>query len=59
MGSIEDDGKGFDAAQALDVEGGRVDWGLVGVRERIEALGAPLPSSRRPRATPRSCGGCH
>jgi signal transduction histidine kinase len=48
VASIEDDGVGFDAAQALDLEAGRVNWGLVGMRERIEATGGSFEIESRP-----------
>ena len=35
---IEDDGRGFDAAQASGA-GDRPHWGLIGIRERAELLG--------------------
>ncbi|WP_157266943.1 ATP-binding protein [Azohydromonas aeria] len=48
VASVEDDGVGFDAARALDVEAGQVNWGLVGMRERIEALGGSFEIESRP-----------
>ncbi|WP_051242957.1 PAS domain-containing protein [Azohydromonas australica] len=38
-GCIEDDGVGFEAADTAAPAAGRTHWGLVSMRERIEALG--------------------
>lgn len=39
VGVIEDDGVGFDAAEAMTPAAGRSHWGLLGMQERVEALG--------------------
>ena len=42
VGSIEDDGVGFDATDAMAPGTGSTHWGLLGMQERIEALGGSL-----------------
>ncbi len=37
--SIQDDGRGFDVAQAMSQEGGRSAWGLLGIHERASLVG--------------------
>ena len=37
--SIQDDGRGFDVAQALAGEDGRAAWGLLGIQERASLVG--------------------
>lgn len=44
--SVEDDGTGFKAAPELSALGGH--WGLLGMRERIEALGGAFTVSSEP-----------
>jgi PAS domain S-box-containing protein len=39
VASVEDDGAGFDHAEAQPLEQGRPSWGLLGMKERIEVLG--------------------
>ncbi|WP_157266946.1 ATP-binding protein [Azohydromonas aeria] len=39
VGSIEDDGVGFDAGNIGTPSVGRAQWGLLGMRERMEAPG--------------------
>jgi signal transduction histidine kinase len=47
--SIEDDGTGFDAEQPVESDGGKhPSWGLLGMRERIEALGGTFAIESRP-----------
>jgi signal transduction histidine kinase len=45
--SIEDDGVGFEAADAPAPMATRTRWGLVGMRERIEALGGTFAIESR------------
>jgi PAS domain S-box-containing protein len=48
MGSIEDDGVGFETADAPAApKASRTHWGLVGMRERIEALGGTFAIESR------------
>ena len=37
--TIEDDGRGFDVDQVLDIHGDRRAWGLLGVQERVALVG--------------------
>jgi PAS domain S-box-containing protein len=48
VASVEDDGVGFDAEQAAPADGSRPSWGLLGMRERIEALGGTFAIESRP-----------
>jgi signal transduction histidine kinase len=54
---VQQDAYGFDAVQALDLAAGRVNWGLVGMQERIEALGGTFaiesPAGRGTTVLPR------
>ncbi|WP_157268700.1 PAS domain-containing protein [Azohydromonas aeria] len=47
-GSVEDDGVGFDAAEATAGAAGRSRWGLLGMQERIEALGGSFAIDSQP-----------
>lgn len=46
--TVEDDGVGFDPADFLAGNTGRLHWGLVGMRERVEALGGTFAIESRP-----------
>ncbi|WP_169516973.1 chemotaxis protein CheB [Azohydromonas australica] len=48
VGSIEDDGVGFDATDATTPVAGRSNWGLLGMQERIEALGGTFAIDSQP-----------
>ncbi|WP_157271808.1 PAS domain-containing protein [Azohydromonas aeria] len=48
VGSVEDDGVGFDAAQAAAPSAGRSHWGLLGMQERMGALGGRLDIESQP-----------
>jgi signal transduction histidine kinase len=48
VGSIEDDGVGFNAAEAMTPAAGRTNWGLLGMQERIEALGGSFAIDSQP-----------
>jgi signal transduction histidine kinase len=48
IGSVEDDGQGFDPADHAASAAGRSHWGLLGMRERIEALGGSFAVESRP-----------
>ena len=48
MASIEDDGVGFDIEPAEPAGGNRPSWGLLGMRERIEALGGNFDIESHP-----------
>jgi signal transduction histidine kinase len=48
VATIEDDGIGFDAADATTPAPSRVNWGLLGMRERIEALGGSFAIESHP-----------
>jgi signal transduction histidine kinase len=48
VGSIEDDGVGFDAIDAMTPVAGRSNWGLLGMQERIEALGGTFAIDSQP-----------
>jgi PAS domain S-box-containing protein len=50
VGTIEDDGIGFDAADATIPAPSRVNWGLMGMQERIEALGGSFAIESHPGA---------
>jgi PAS domain S-box-containing protein len=47
VASVEDNGVGFDAEQVAAVDGSRPSWGLLGMRERIEALGGTFAIESR------------
>ena len=47
IASVEDDGVGFEPEQAEPVEGSRPSWGLLSMRERIEALGGTFAIESR------------
>jgi signal transduction histidine kinase len=46
-GSIEDNGVGFETSDTAALTAGRTHWGLVSMRERIEALGGTLAIESR------------
>jgi PAS domain S-box-containing protein len=49
VGSVEDDGVGFDAgAEAMASASGRHHWGLLGMRERAQALGGSFAVESQP-----------
>ncbi|WP_157264421.1 ATP-binding protein [Azohydromonas aeria] len=48
VGSVEDDGVGFDATDATVPAPNRVNWGLLGMQERIEALGGSFAVESQP-----------
>ena len=48
VGSVEDDGVGFDATDATTSTAGRSNWGLLGMQERIEALGGTFAIDSQP-----------
>jgi len=48
VGSIEDDGVGFDATDATSPAAGRSNWGLLGMQERVEALGGTFAIDSQP-----------
>ncbi|MDZ5461098.1 ATP-binding protein [Azohydromonas lata] len=50
VGTIEDDGLGFDTADAMTPAAGRTHWGLLGMQERIEAMGGTFSIESRPGA---------
>ncbi len=50
VASIEDDGIGFDAADAMVPAPSRIHWGLLGMQERIEALGGSFAIESTPGA---------
>ena len=47
---IEDDGRGFDAASALQTSNGRGRLGLVGIQERLALAGGSLSVESTPGA---------
>jgi signal transduction histidine kinase len=47
-GSVEDDGQGFSTAGPAALAGGGAHWGLLGMRERIEALGGSFTIESQP-----------
>jgi signal transduction histidine kinase len=47
VASVEDDGVGFDPELAEPVDVCRPSWGLLGMRERIEALGGTFAIESR------------
>ncbi|NML16571.1 PAS domain-containing protein [Azohydromonas caseinilytica] len=47
VGSIEDDGMGFDSGEGAGAAG-RAHWGLLGMQERIETLGGSFSIESRP-----------
>ncbi|WP_051244581.1 PAS domain-containing protein [Azohydromonas australica] len=47
VASVEDDGIGFDPEQAEHLEGSQPSWGLLGMRERVEALGGTFAIESR------------
>ncbi|NML17134.1 ATP-binding protein [Azohydromonas caseinilytica] len=50
VGSIEDDGVGFEAADATTPTASRTHWGLLGMQERVEALGGSFSVESSPGA---------
>jgi PAS domain S-box-containing protein len=50
VATIEDDGIGFDAADAMVPAPNRIHWGLLGMQERIEALGGSFAIESQPGA---------
>ena len=50
VATIEDDGVGFDVAEATTPAPSRVNWGLMGMQERIEALGGSFTIESHPGA---------
>jgi signal transduction histidine kinase len=50
VGSVEDDGVGFDPAE-LGPASGRTRWGLMGMQERVEALGGSFEIESQPTGT--------
>ncbi|WP_084267961.1 PAS domain-containing sensor histidine kinase [Azohydromonas lata] len=46
--SVEDDGVGFEAAEGRDGGAGRAGWGVLGMKERIEALGGQFAVESQP-----------
>lgn len=48
VGSVEDDGRGFSLDEAAQPVAGRAKWGLVGMQERIEALGGSFAIESQP-----------
>jgi signal transduction histidine kinase len=50
VATIEDDGIGFDAADATTPAPSRVNWGLLGMQERIEALDGSFAIESKPGA---------
>jgi signal transduction histidine kinase len=51
LGCVEDDGVGFDAANATTAPvAGRTHWGLLGMQERIAALGGSFSIESQPGA---------
>lgn len=48
VASVEDDGAGFDTEQVAAADGSRPSWGLLGMRERVEALDGSFDIESRP-----------
>jgi PAS domain S-box-containing protein len=48
QGCVEDDGVGFDTAEGRDTAAARTRWGVLGMKERIEALGGQFTVESQP-----------